>query len=79
MIISNNYLAEFKKFLSSTLNYQSGLIWNGTIERNKIVIIETEEVVEKKGKGQLWRIEKGMLGGIEIRDNYIFALNNKIC
>lgn len=33
-LISNNYLVEFKEFLSPTLDYQSGLIWNGTIEKS---------------------------------------------
>ena len=30
-IISNNYLVEFKEFISNTLVDSSGLIWNGTI------------------------------------------------
>ena len=31
-IISNNYLGQFNDFRVNTLDYQSGLIWNGTIE-----------------------------------------------
>ena len=32
IIISDNYLVEFKNFLSNNLDIQSGLIWNGTIQ-----------------------------------------------
>ena len=35
-LVSNNYLDEFYDFTNNTLDYQSGLIWNGTIE-NKVL------------------------------------------
>jgi len=31
-IISNNYLSQFYEFIDNTLDNQSGLIWNGTID-----------------------------------------------
>ena len=30
--ISYNYLEEFYEFTNNTLDYESGLIWNGTIQ-----------------------------------------------